>query len=160
MKKLLIATLAASISQFAFAQDPAEGLWKTINEDTGKAESIVKIWVAESELKGKIVRLINPEKENPVCDECEGSRKDQPIEGMEFIWGLQKDDDAWDDGEILDPGNGKVYSAKITPIENGSKLDVRGYIGFAFAGRSQIWERATEADLTAQPIATGELKSE
>ena len=119
-----------------------EGIWTTFDDETGKADSLVEIWVDEGELKGKIIKLIEPDEENPKCKDCEGEFKDQPILGMQFIWGLTEDDGVWDDGNILDPGNGSVYSSKITVIENGTKLDVRGYIGFAFAGRSTVWSRA------------------
>ena len=71
---------------------------------------------------------------------------------MEFIWGLKEDDGVWDEGNILDPATGSVYSSKIEVIEGGTKLDVRGYIGFAFAGRSQVWERAEEK-AAAVPVA-------
>jgi uncharacterized protein (DUF2147 family) len=124
-----------------------EGVWTTFDDDTGKADSLVKIWIDEGELKGKIIQLIEPDEENPKCTECEGEFKDQPILGMQFIWGLSEDDGVWDDGNILDPGNGSVYSSKITVIENGSKLDVRGYIGFAFAGRSTVWSRAEQSEV-------------
>ena len=124
-----------------------EGVWTTFDDDTGKADSLVKIWIDEGELKGKIIQLIEPDEENPKCTECEGEFKDQPILGMQFIWGLSEDDGVWDDGNILDPGNGSVYSSKITVIENGSKLDVRGYIGFAFAGRSTVWSRAEQSEI-------------
>ena len=42
---------------------------------------------------------------------------------------------------ILDPATGKVYSVKIRPIEGGSKLEVRGFMGFSLLGRTQVWVR-------------------
>ena len=42
-------------------------------------------------------------------------------------------------GEILDPKNGRVYSAKITPSKDGKSLDVRGFIGVSLIGRTQTW---------------------
>ena len=147
MKKiLLISSLLLSFIACPTWADtnPVEGIWTTFDEDTGKADSLVKIWIDEGELKGKVIQLIEPDEENPTCTECEGDFKDQPILGMQFIWGLTEDDGVWDDGSILDPGNGSVYSSKITVIEEGAKLDVRGYIGFAFAGRSTVWSRAED----------------
>ena len=72
---------------------------------------------------------------------------------MEFIWGLKEDDGVWDDGNILDPATGSVYSSKIEVTEGGAKLDVRGYIGFAFAGRSQVWERVVETAAKTEAVA-------
>ena len=145
---LVLSLLLSSFCLPAWADiNPVEGIWTTFDDDTGKADSLVKIWIDEGELKGKIIQLIEPDEENPKCTECEGEFKDQPILGMQFIWGLSEDDGVWDDGNILDPGNGSVYSSKITVIENGSKLDVRGYIGFAFAGRSTVWSRAEQSEV-------------
>ncbi len=49
----------------------------------------------------------------------------------------------WDGGTILDPDNGKTYGVKLTPMENGAKLQVRGFMGFSWLGRTQVWERVT-----------------
>jgi uncharacterized protein (DUF2147 family) len=118
-----------------------EGQWRTIDDETGEAKSRVRVWVEDGELQGEIIELLNPTEPNPVCSECDGSRKDQPIEGMTFLWGLEKDGDEWKGGRILDPSNGKEYSAKAKVIENGTKLEVRGFLGFALLGRTQVWER-------------------
>ena len=153
MKRFLALTaLAFGLSGHAMADNMSpEGTWKTIDDETGKAKSLVQIWIEDNQLNGKIIELIEPEEENPKCTECEGDKKDQPIVGMQFIWGLTKDGDVWDDGEILDPASGSVYSSKIEVIEGGQKLDVRGYIGFAFAGRSQVWERVEAQAAEAAP---------
>jgi uncharacterized protein (DUF2147 family) len=157
--------LALSALAFGLMSQPTiadnmspEGTWKTIDDETGKPKSLVQIWIDNGELNGKIIELIEPEEENPKCTECEGDMKDQPILGMQFIWGLKEDDGVWDDGEILDPKSGSVYSSKIEVTDGGQKLDVRGYVGFAFAGRSQVWHRVEEAnpvasEAEAQPAA-------
>ena len=76
-----------------------------------------------------------------MCSSDLGARKDKPIEGLNIMWGVTKDDDVWDGGRILDPKTGKVYKVKLTLEDNGQKLDVHGYIGFSWIGRSQVWER-------------------
>jgi uncharacterized protein (DUF2147 family) len=147
MKKLitLITLLLVSWTPAAVANILSpEGQWKTIDDNTGNAKSIVEIWIDNGELKGKVLELINPKEPNQKCEDCKGARKDQPIVGMEFIWGLTQEDGVWDGGEILDPDNGKIYRAKISVSENGQRLNVRGYIGFAFIGRTQTWERVSE----------------
>ena len=70
-----------------------------------------------------------------------GERKDKPIEGMNIMWGVHQDDDVWSGGHILDPKTGKVYKVKLSMLDGGQKLNVRGYIGFSWVGRSQQWER-------------------
>ena len=47
----------------------------------------------------------------------------------------------WEDGKILDPENGKNYSLRLTPIDGGKKLEVRGYFGAPLLGRTQTWIR-------------------
>lgn len=154
MKRFLALTALTFglISQSAMADNMSpEGTWKTIDDETGKAKSLVQIWIENNELNGKIIELIEPDEANPKCTECEGDKKDQPILGMQFIWGLTESDGVWDDGEILDPATGSVYSSKIEVTDGGEKLDVRGYIGFAFAGRSQVWQRVSPT-ATATPV--------
>ena len=46
----------------------------------------------------------------------------------------------WDHGELYDPKKGKTYSGKCTLV-NQDTLDLRGYIGFSFIGRSSTWTR-------------------
>ena len=143
MKKILSTLLLCSIASLSMAANLSpEGKWKTIDDETGEAKSIVKVWIENGELKGRIETLLNPSEPNPKCDECKGSQKDQPIEGMTFVWGLSQDGEEWKGGTILDPSNGKEYKAKLQVIEDGKKLEVRGFIGFALIGRTQVWERA------------------
>lgn len=139
---LAAATLAAS---GAWAQQATPiGVWKTIDDETGKPKSLVRISESNGELRGKIEKLFREagEEQNPKCDKCEGSLKDQPILGMTIITGMKKDGDEYNGGQILDPANGKVYRSKMSVIDGGKKLDVRGYIGVPLLGRTQTWIRA------------------
>ena len=138
---LLALALAVSAPAFAAEMTPV-GTWTTIDDATGKPKSIVQITESNGKLEGKVLEVLQSEQgPHPVCKECDGERKDKPVEGMVIIWGVEKDDDVWDGGKILDPKNGKTYKVKLTMMEGGNKLDVHGYIGFALLGRSQIWER-------------------
>lgn len=140
---LIAATFGLLISMTAQAENmSAEGNWRTIDDETGEAKSIVRIYNVGGELKGDIVELLNPTEPNPRCTECKGSRRDQPIEGLNILWGLEQDGDEWVDGNIIDPENGKEYSAQLRVTEGGTRLEVRGYLGFALIGRTQTWERA------------------
>jgi len=125
-----------------------EGTWKTIDDKTSEVKSIVKIWkTQEGTLKGRIEKIFPKpgEDPNPVCDKCKGDKKDQPILGMEFLWGFKGSGSKWKNGKILDPENGKVYNCQLEVIENGKKLKVFGYIKILFKiGRSQTWLRVEE----------------
>jgi uncharacterized protein (DUF2147 family) len=146
MKRLLIVAAAASLaSMSAMAAVSPVGLWKTIDDNTGKVRSIVRITQSNGEYKGTIEKLFRaPDQEqNPKCDKCTDARKDKPIIGMTILTGLRADgDDEFAGGQIVDPENGKVYSSKLTVDEDGKKLELRGFIGVSLIGRSQTWVRA------------------
>ena len=139
-KILLLSTLAAAvfISQSAHANITPVGLWKTINEDTNKAKSYVRITEQDGVLTGKIETILNKNKQDALCTECNGEQKNQPMLGMTIIEDVTyAGDGSWEDGEILDPNNGKNYSVRLTPQQNGEQLEVRGYVGFFY--RNQYW---------------------
>ena len=141
---LLLALPLAALSSAAFAQNSPVGKWRTIDDKTGKVKSVVEITEAHNgTLQGKVLQVLDSEKgPNPLCDACKGANHNKPIEGMVIAWGLRHEGDAWDDGKIMDPKNGKVYSAKMTVVDGGRKLEVRGYLGFSLLGRTQTWVRA------------------
>lgn len=135
MKKLVFAFAALFCATLSYAQ--IEGKWKTIDDETGKAKSIVEIIKkADGKYYGKVVQLlIKPANSN--CVGCKDDRKNKPILGMEVIRGLQKIDGNFEGGTITDPKTGKTYKCLIK--KDGDKLDVRGYVGFSLIGRSQTW---------------------
>ena len=152
MKHVFRLTLAAGLLLSAgtalAANDTPVGTWKQIDDVSGKAKSIIEVTESNGQLQARVVKLLNRSPEDiardgavPKCIKCDGERKDQPIEGMNIMWGVSKDDDVWDGGKILDPKSGKVYKVKLKLTDGGQKLDVHGYIGFALLGRSQVWER-------------------
>lgn len=146
MTKLLIAALAtaaALTSLNILAQDASPvGLWKTIDDDTGKPKALIRITENNGELRGKIEKLfLDIGEKNPKCDKCEGAQKDQPIIGMTILSGMKQEGTEYGDGQILDPANGKVYKSKMSLADNGKKLNVRGYIGMPMLGRTQTWLR-------------------
>ncbi|WP_137937511.1 DUF2147 domain-containing protein [Chitinivorax sp. B] len=120
------------------------GIWQTVDDKTGKQDGLVQIWEERGELKGKILKIvpIKPEDDpNAICDACPGQLKGQPITGLTFMWGLKKDGDRYQNGEILDPEDGAVYKASLTLKDGGKKLDVRGFVGLSVFGRTQTWIR-------------------
>lgn len=138
---LFAATFLASA--LAYAQTSPAGLWKTIDDQTGKPKSLVRITEDNGEFRGKIEKLFRApsEEQHPKCDKCEGANKDQPIIGMNIISGMKHEDGEYQGGQILDPASGKIYKSKMTLIEDGKKLNVRGYVGLPILGRTQTWLR-------------------
>lgn len=138
MKKLLLTFILSLFSVMSFAQ--IEGKWKTIDDETKQAKSIVEIYKkTDGKYYGKISQLlIKPA--NPNCVDCKDDRKNKPILGMEIIRGLKKDGDEFTGGTITDPKTGKTYKCTIT--RSGDQLNVRGYIGLSLIGRTQTWQKA------------------
>jgi len=46
----------------------------------------------------------------------------------------------WEDGTIYDPKNGTTYNCKIE-LKEENKIEVRGYVGAAVFGRTDVWTR-------------------
>jgi uncharacterized protein (DUF2147 family) len=137
------AMLLTPVIAFADTGTPA-GLWRTIDDKTGKDRSLIRITGTDGVYEGTIEKLLNRQPDDDpenLCRKCEGARKDQPVVGMTILWGLKKDGEQFSGGEILDPKNGKIYRAKMKLLDDGAKLEVRGFIGISLFGRSQTWVR-------------------
>lgn len=138
--------LAAPVAQAQTDAMSPEGYWKTIDDDGKTPKSVVYLWLHEGKVHGKIIKLFRKAGEDmdPVCDKCEGANKNKRTIGLKILSGLEKDDEEWSGGKILDPNNGKFYKCYIEVQDGGKKLKVRGYIGFALLGRTQYWHRTTK----------------
>jgi uncharacterized protein (DUF2147 family) len=141
MKRVVLALMFAATAGCAFAQNTPAGLWKTIDDETKQEKSFVRITDTGGVLSGKIEKVLSPGMQEAVCDKCSDARKGKPIVGLEIIEGVKKNADQawWDGGSILDPNNGKTYKLRLTPMEGGKALEVRGYIGPFY--RNQTWLR-------------------
>ncbi|KMQ65678.1 hypothetical protein ACM46_07345 [Chryseobacterium angstadtii] len=137
MKKVLLTFALCLFSVLSFAQ--IEGKWKTIDDETKQAKSIVEIFKkSDGKYYGKVSQLlIKPA--DPNCTGCKDDRKGKPILGLEIIRGLKKEGDEFTGGTITDPKSGKTYKCTIT--KSGDKLNVRGYMGVSVFGRTQVWDK-------------------
>lgn len=141
MKNLLLTLCLFLGSMLAVQAQDVVGKWKTIDDNTGKEKSIVEIYKEGDKYYGKVLKLLNPSKPNPTCNNCTGEEKGAPIEGLVIIKGLQKKGDEYTGGKITDPESGKQYKCTIK-LNGKDKLDVRGYVGISLLGRTQTWEKA------------------
>ena len=124
----------------ALAQPTPEGLWRNVDDETGKPHAEIRIARQGAVLNGRVVKALVSDPE-PLCTLCRDDRKDQPKVGMEILRGVSKAEgrEVWEGGKILDPGNGKEYTDRLTPLDGGRQLQVRGYIGPFY--RTQVWQR-------------------
>ncbi len=142
MKHALITLFLSSASLTALAQMSPVGTWRSIDDETKEAKSEVVISDAGGVLTGKVSKLLRKDaKQDVKCTECTDDRKDKAVIGLDIIRGAKKTEskDVWEGGTIIDPENGKSYKLKLTPMEGGKTLEVRGYI--AFFSRAQTWVR-------------------
>ena len=142
MKRLAFLIAAFALHAAALAQATPVGLWKTIDDETKTEKSLVRIVEAGGVLGGKIEKLLDPAKQNDICDKCSDERKGKPIVGLSIIRNAKQDGEdksVWTGGEILDPNNGKTYRLRLKPLDGGKQLEVRGYVGPFF--RNQTWIR-------------------
>ena len=142
MKHTFLAMFLGALSISALAQSTPVGLWRSSDDKTGEAKAEIRILETPAGLSGRIEkRLFRAPGAPDVCVPCSDDRKDQPILGLEIIRGAKKAEGraGWEGGKILDPENGRNYTLKMTPVEDGKKLDVRG--SFGPFGRTQTWAR-------------------
>lgn len=142
INKWLVAIITVAFSGFAAAQMSPVGNWHSVDDKTGELKSLIVIADTGGVLNGRIDKLLRKETDQKsVCKECTDDRKDKPMLGLEIIRGAKhvEGKEVWEGGKILDPENGKEYTLRLTPIEGGKKLEVRGSI--AFFGRTQTWLR-------------------
>ena len=139
MKK--IALLLVFLISYTANSQSIFGKWNSFDEETNEIESVIEVYEKDGKAYAKIIEITDPERKTATCDKCTGSKKDQPILGMEILSGLKKNEDEWSGGKILDPKNGKVYKCYIKLVEP-NKLKLRGYIGFSLLGRTAYWRRS------------------
>ena len=139
-----IALMAAALATGAQAEvlSPV-GAWTTIDDETKKPKSVVRIVEKDGVFSGSVEKIFDPAKQDSKCEECAGDdpRRGKPVIGMTILTGLKHNGESvYSGGTILDPANGKTYNAKVTVIDGGRKLEMRGSV--LFIGRTQTWLRA------------------
>ncbi|WP_299521240.1 DUF2147 domain-containing protein [Winogradskyella sp.] len=138
MKNKFIIVLAFIFTFNVASSQSILGKWKTIDDETGNEKSIVEIYEDDGKVYGKIVEILT-ENKKAVCSKCDGDKKNQPILNMVIIEGLEKDDDVYEGGTILNPENGKEYKCRLKIGEDQDTLQVRGYVAFFY--KTQYWKR-------------------
>ena len=141
---LAISAMLCVAPALALANDATPvGLWKNIDDETGKPKALIRITENNGVLQGQIEKLFRDPSEDPApkCEKCDGARKDQPIIGMVILTGLKKDGNEFTGGEIVDPKSGTVYKSKLSVSDGGKKISMRAYKGVPMLGRTQTWLR-------------------
>lgn len=140
----VLSLLLTAMSPAHAADASPVGRWVTYSDRTHKPTGVIAIKLEHGALTGTVLQQFNRPASLPpaTCRKCDGPLKDAPIIGMTIMWGLTNSGGAvWDNGSILDPNSGNIYSAKVEIEDGGQKLLVRGYLGISLLGRSQEWIR-------------------
>lgn len=110
----------------------------------GTKEAKVQIYKTGNTYSGKIVWLKEPNRNGkPKLDDKnpDASKRNNKVLGLVMLRNfVNTADNKWEKGKIYDPKNGKEYSCEMT-LKSPKVLDVRGFIGFSFIGRTDTWTR-------------------
>lgn len=141
MRYILVLFVCIASSQLAISQS-VFGKWEILKE-SGEVRSIIEIYENDGIVNGKVIEILDEEKEDNLCVECEGEEKNKKILGLVLLKDFKKDQEKYVDGTILNPDDGKIYKSKIWVDEdNPNILNVRGYIGFFY--KTMEWRRLIE----------------
>lgn len=142
LQRIAVATLSWVAMASALGQTTPAGLWRTVDDvEPGKHKVLIRIVEADGIYTGRVEKVLDPALVGKLCEKCTGARANKPLEGLQVMTGMRKDDNKFGGGEIVDPEGGGVYRCRMQLGADGRSLEVRGFIGIALLGRTQVWER-------------------
>jgi uncharacterized protein (DUF2147 family) len=146
MGRMFIIAVVALVSFFGLSANVARAapdiaaLWATF-DDQGRPTGFVRIALRGDGYFGVIERGLPGDDPERRCEACRGPLQGKKMLGLEILSGVQQRGEEFAGGSIVDPFSGNDYRVRLTPLANGARLQVRGFVGLEMFGRTQTWVR-------------------